>query len=119
MMWPEWMFRRVPSVEAGAALLVTATILAIWGLTLIAAAYHDADRRRLPSWHWQVWLPPTFSYWLGLFMALDSLIYFLFAAAILRRDNGVDAWVFVLCLTVAATATIALFFWARDRRGPR
>jgi hypothetical protein len=107
------MSHEIGDIETGIAFLVTALILVLWGLALLASEYRYAWRCRSG---WRRFLPPTFSWWLGAFVLLDAGLWAYLGVVILTTpDEGVPLWAALYFGATAICALVAFRFWARER----
>src|SRR5687767_14220730 len=109
----EHLVRDVADTETGAAFLITAAILALWGAALVVTEYRAA-------WHhwsgWRRFLPPTFSWWLGMFILSDAGLWgFLGVTILTSTDEGVPLWAVGYFSLSTLCALVAFAFWARER----
>lgn len=106
-----WLAAPAPDAAAGLGLLLIAVITAIWGATLLLAAYREPARRGVRRW-----LPVGFEFWLGLFLLLsDAGIYAILGVGVLRSTEPVPRWGVVYSLACAGCAVAAFGWWARER----
>ena len=108
----ETLGREIGDTETGVAFLVTAFILGMWGMAAVISEYRAAWR------HWSGWrllLPPTFSYYLGLFLLCDAVFWLYLGVVILTTpDRGVPLWSAFYFGATALVALRAFQLWARE-----
>ncbi len=106
-------FVRVPSAVTAALIIAVIAVLSIWGAAAIVSSYRDASpyRRR----DVRFWWPPRFSFWLGVFMLFDMMVYVVITLSTLRANKGTDLWAFLLVLGLFLSALTAFIFWAREK----
>ncbi len=109
-------FVQVPSAEVAALLFGVVAVLFIWGITAIVSSFRMIRPHR--RWDIRYWWPPRFSFWLGVFMLFDMMVYIFFALSTARDDSndGTALWALVLVLGLFLSAITAFIFWARERK---
>jgi hypothetical protein len=110
----EFLQHDVPDQLTGLGFVITAIILAMWGLALVGAAHRRSATR--PWYDPRGWVRPTFEFWLGVFILADAGLWaFLAWATLSTPATGVPAWAAIYFGAAAITAVVAFAYWARER----
>lgn len=110
----------IPDTIAGVMMVIVSSILVIWAIALIVDGHKLMLEFRREGFH----LPfsrfdprryTNFPLALGMFMAVDGLVYGILGTLILQSPNGIRVWAFILLMLVSMTAILAFMHWALGR----
>lgn len=111
----ERLSQEVPDSVAGAALVMIAIIVLVWGAAMVVSAFdHHGDRCR-PRWHWRRWFPCCFRLLFGLFLIVsDAGVYGILGFSVLTSPDGIALWGLLYMIACGVLAAAAFASWARE-----
>lgn len=101
-----------PDTLSGVALIVAGLVTAIWGIVSLASGWRKWRMGVIP----RPFIPPSYAFWLGVFLLFsDAGIYLILGISVIRDEGGISLWGAVYTAICGLLAFIAFMAWSRER----